>query len=440
MQYYGNQKDIVSLLSMVYIIYNLFELISLKSIMKILLLSVSFMFLLISNKPASKESLIQKAARIHNSVLTIDTHCDTPMNLTRSDYNLAERHDAIISGTKVDLPRMKEGGLDAQFFAVFLSQGPRTETGHVNANHKAFEIIKSIYKSVEASPELAQLARTPEDAYSIEKTGKRAIYIGIENGYAIAHDLGMIEKFWQLGVRYITLCHTLNNDICDSSTDKNGPEYNGLSPFGIKVVNEMNRVGMIVDVSHISDSSLYNVLRITKTPVIASHSCSRAICDNPRNLTDDGLRAISKNGGVIQMCILSDYVKTPDPNPARDSAKAVLRLKYHNFDGLTSEQEKTAWDEYRETMKKFPQKLATVQDVVDHIDHIVKVAGIDHVGIGTDFDGGGAVSGCFDVSEMGNITLELVKRGYTEEQIRKIWGGNFIRVFKAVLKGAKKQS
>ncbi len=217
-------------------------------------------------------------------------------------------------------------------------------------------------------------------------------------------------------------------------------EFNGLSPFGIKVVNEMNRVGMIVDVSHISDSSLYNVLRITKTPVIASHSCSRAICDNPRNLTDDGLRAISKNGGVIQMCILSDYVKTPDPNPARDSAKAVLRLKYHNFDGLTSEQEKTAWDEYRETMKKFPQKLATVQDVVDHIDHIVKVAGIDHVGIGTDFDGGGAVSGCFDVSEMGNITLELVKRGYTEEQIRKIWGGNFIRVFKAVLKGAKKQS
>ena len=408
--------------------------------MKILLFSVSIIILLSSNKPASKESLAQKAARIHNSVLTIDTHCDTPMNLSRSDYNLAERHDATITGTKVDLPRMKEGGLDAQFFAVFLSQGPRTETGHANANHKAFEIIKSIYKSLEASPELAQLARTPEDAYAIEKTGKRAIYIGIENGYAIARDLSMIEKFWQLGVRYITLCHTLNNDICDSSTDKNGSEYNGLSPFGVNVVSEMNRVGMIIDVSHISESSLYHVLRITKAPVIASHSCSRAICDNPRNLTDDGLRAVAKNGGVVQMCILSDYVKTPDPNPARDSAKAVLRLKYHNFEGLTAEQEKLAWAEYREVMKKFPQKLATVQDVVDHIDHIVKVAGIDHVGIGTDFDGGGAVTGCFDVSEMGNITLELVKRGYNEEQIRKIWGGNFMRVFKAVLKASENHS
>ncbi len=408
--------------------------------MKILLFSVSIIILLSSNKPASKESLAQKAARIHNSVLTIDTHCDTPMNLSRSDYNLAERHDATITGTKVDLPRMKEGGLDAQFFAVFLSQGPRTETGHANANHKAFEIIKSIYKSLEASPELAQLARTPEDAYAIEKTGKRAIYIGIENGYAIARDLSMIEKFWQLGVRYITLCHTLNNYICDSSTDKNGSEYNGLSPFGVNVVSEMNRVGMIIDVSHISESSLYHVLRITKAPVIASHSCSRAICDNPRNLTDDGLRAVAKNGGVVQMCILSDYVKTPDPNPARDSAKAVLRLKYHNFEGLTAEQEKLAWAEYREVMKKFPQKLATVQDVVDHIDHIVKVAGIDHVGIGTDFDGGGAVTGCFDVSEMGNITLELVKRGYNEEQIRKIWGGNFMRVFKAVLKASENHS
>jgi membrane dipeptidase len=360
------------------------------------------------------------------------------MNLSRDDFNLAERHDATISGTKVDLPRMKEGGMDAQFFAVFLSQGPRTEAGNASANHKAFEIIKSINKSVEASPELAQLARTPEDAYAIEKTGKRAIYIGIENGYAIGGDLSMIEKFWQSGVRYITLCHTLNNDICDSSTDKNGAEYNGLSKFGEQVVKEMNRIGMIVDVSHISDSSLYDVLRITKTPVIASHSCSRAICNNPRNISDEGLRAIARNGGVIQMCILSDYVKKPDPNPARDSAMVVLHLKYKNFEGLNPEQEKAAWNEYHEIMKKYHQKLASVADVVDHIDHIVKVAGIDHVGIGTDFDGGGAVSGCFDVSEMGNITLELVKRGYNEEQIRKIWGGNFMRVFKAVLKGAEK--
>jgi len=398
------------------------------------------MVLLSSFQPAQKETLQQKAARIHNAVFTIDTHCDTPMNLSKSDFNLAQRHDAKISGTKCDFPRMKEGGLDAQFFAVFLSQGPRTELGHANANKKAFEIIKSIEKSVEASPDLAQLARTPEEGYAIEKTGKRAIYIGIENGYAIGHDLSMIERFWQLGIRYITLCHTSNNDICDSSTDKKGAEYKGLSPFGVQVGKEMNRVEMIIDVSHISDSSLYDVLRITNVPVIASHSCARAICDNARNLTDEGLRAIAKNGGVIQLCILTDYLKTPDPNPARDSARAVLRLKYNNFDGLTPEQERAGWDEWHGIMKKFPQKLASVKDVVDHIDHIVKVAGIDHVGIGTDFDGGGEVSGCFDVSEMGNITLELVKRGYDEDQIRKIWGGNFMRVFKAVLKGAEKIS
>jgi membrane dipeptidase len=408
--------------------------------MKILVLSTLLMFILCSLQPVKNETLVQKAARIHDAVFTIDTHCDTPMNLSRSDFNLAERHDAKATGTKVDLPRMKEGGLDAQFFAVFLSQQARTEAGHANANKKALDIISAIYKSVEASPDLAQLARTPEDGYAIEKTGKRAIYIGIENGYAITHDLSMIGKFWQLGARYITLCHTLNNDICDSSTDKKGPEYNGLSPFGANVVKEMNRVGMMIDVSHISDSSLYDVLKVTKAPVIASHSCARAICDNPRNLTDEDLLAIAKNGGVVQMCILSDYVKTPDPNPARDSARAVVRAKYNNFEGLTSEQERISWDEWRQVSKKFPQNLATVKDVVDHIDHIVKIAGIDHVGIGTDFDGGGAVSGCYDVSQMGNITLELVKRGYNEEQIRKIWGGNFMRVFGAVLKGAEKQS
>ena len=408
--------------------------------MKIMPLSTFLLIMLPSFQSEQKETIVQKAARIHRDVLTVDTHCDTPMNLSRSAFKLAERHDAIRTGTKVDFPRMKEGGLDASFFAVFLSQGPRTEAGHANANKKALEILESIYKGVEATPELAQIARTPEDAYNLKHTGKRAIFIGMENGYPIGHDLSMIEKFWNLGVRYITLCHTSNNDICDSSTDKKGAEYNGLSLFGVQVVKEMNRIGMMVDVSHISDSSLFNVLKITKVPVIASHSCSRAICDHPRNLTDDGLRAIAKNGGVIQMCILTDYVKTPAPNPARDSARAAVRLKYHDFAGLTAEQERAGWDEMREVSLKYPQHLASVIDVVDHIDHIIAVAGIDHVGIGTDFDGGGGVSGCFDVSEMGNITLELVKRGYDEEQIRKIWGGNLMRVFKAVLKGAEKSS
>ena len=402
-----------------------------------LILTLAF-FTITSLQGQEKETLKQKAARIHNAVFTIDTHTDTPMNLMDGDFNPAERHDPHTTGTKSDFPRMKEGGLDAQFFAAFLSQGPRTVEGHANATKKAFAIIDKIHKSVEAAPDLAKIALTPDDGYQIEKTGKRAIYIGIENGYALGHDLSLIEKFWNLGARYITLCHTLNNDICDSSTDKKGLEYNGLSPFGIQVVKEMNRVGMMIDVSHIADSSFFDVLKISKVPVIASHSCSRAMCDNLRNLTDEGLRALAKNGGVIQMCILSDYVKKSEPNPARDSARAALRLKYNNFEGLTPEKEKQGHDEWREIANKYPQKLATVKDVVDHIDHIVKVAGIDHVGIGTDFDGGGAVADCFDVSQMGNITLELVKRGYTEDQIRKIWGGNFMRVFRAVLAAAGK--
>jgi membrane dipeptidase len=248
----------------------------------------------------------------------------------------------------------------------------------------------------------------------------------------VGHDISLVQKFYNLGVRYITLCHTKNNDICDSSTDPNGPEYQGLSPLGEQVVAEMNRLGMIVDVSHISDEAFYDVLEKSAAPVMASHSCARAFCDNPRNLDDAMLQAIAEKGGVVQMCILSDYVKTPKPNAERDSAFAALRSEFDNYDNASAEQKKIMREQWREIDAKYPKELATVSDVVDHIDHMVQVAGIDHVGIGTDFDGGGGVEGCFDVSEMGNITLELVKRGYTEDQIRKIWGGNFIRVFKAV--------
>lgn len=236
--------------------------------------------------------------------------------------------------------------------------------------------------------------------------------------------------FYNRGVRYITLCHTRNNDICDSSTDTT--EHNGLSDFGNNVVKEMNRVGMMIDVSHISDSSFYDVIKHTKTPVIASHSCSRAMCDNPRNLTDDMLVKLKENGGVIQMCILSDYVKTPSPNPQRDSAQQAVRGKYNNFEDLTEEEKEKARSEWYSINEKFPRELATVSDMVDHIDHMVKIAGIEHVGIGTDFDGGGGLADCMDASQMGNVTFELVKRGYTEEEIRKIWGGNIMRVMRQV--------
>jgi membrane dipeptidase len=200
----------------------------------------------------------------------------------------------------------------------------------------------------------------------------------------------------------------------------------------------MNKTGMMVDVSHISDKSFYDVIALSKAPVIASHSCARALCDNPRNMNDDMLRALAKNGGVIQMCILSAYVKKQNPNPVRDSAFARLRKKYQNYENLSKAETEKANKEWDALDDLYPQPLATVSDVVDHIDHIVKIAGFDHVGIGTDFDGGGGVTGCFDVSQMKNITRELLKRGYTTRDIRKIWGGNLMRVMRKVSKIARK--
>jgi len=282
------------------------------------------------------------------------------------------------------------------------------------------------------------MARCAGDARRIEKEKKRAIYIGLENGYPLGNDPGNVELFYGLGARYITLCHTRNNDICDSSTDST--EHNGISEFGETVVAEMNRLGMMVDVSHISDKAFYDAIRLSKTPVIASHSCARALCDNPRNLDDAMLRALAENGGVIQMCILSNYVKTPDPNPRRDSAQAALRLKYNGFRDLTEEEMNKARKEWYAIDDIYPQKLATVSDVADHIDHIVKTAGIRHVGIGTDFDGGGGVEGCADASELGNITLELVKRGYSARQIRLIWSKNLLRVMRETEKYARKNA
>jgi membrane dipeptidase len=384
------------------------------------------------------EKLLKKAAAIHERVLTIDTHVDTPFMLEIPGFDISKVNDPRKRGGKVDFPRMKKGGIDAIFFAVFVGQGKRTPEGNQKVKNRALKLFDLIHKTVKAYPNLVELALTSDDAYKIEKKGKRALYIGIENGYAVGKDMALVKKYYDLGARYITLCHTRNNDICDSSTDRKGPEHNGLSEFGKKVVKEMNRLGMLIDVSHISDKSFYDVLEVSKAPVFASHSCARAICDNPRNLTDDMLKKLAKNGGVIQVCILGEYVKKPPPNPQRTAAIQELFKKYKDYDSMSEEEKKKAREEWMAVNEKFPVPPAFVSDAVNHIDHIVKVAGIDHVGIGTDFDGGGGLTDCFDVSQMGNITLELVKRGYTEEQIRKIWGGNFMRVFRAVEKIAKK--
>jgi len=395
-----------------------------------ILLVVTFtaVYTLVSAQPRIEA----KAKRIHERIFTVDSHADTPMNLFDPAFDVTKDNSATLKRSKVDFPRMVKGGLDGIFFAVFEGQGARTAEGNAKAKKSALATFDSIHSVVERHRDLAGIALTPEQGYQLVKQGRRAVFIGVENGYPIGNDLANVKLFYDLGARYITLCHTKNNDICSSSTDTNNTT--GLTPFGRKVVVEMNRLGIMVDISHVSDASFYDVLKLTKKPVIASHSCARALDDNPRNLTDEMLKALAKNGGVAQMCILSAYVKKSDPNPARDSAMAAVRLRWHNFQDLRGAERDSSRADWYRVDEKYPQPLATVRDVCDHIDHMVKVAGIDHVGIGTDFDGGGGVIGCNDVSEMGNITLELVKRGYNERQLRKIWGGNLMRVLKEVEK------
>ncbi|PKP09557.1 MAG: membrane dipeptidase [Bacteroidetes bacterium HGW-Bacteroidetes-4] len=388
----------------------------------------------------SCDSLEEKAARIHKQILTLDSHTDTPLKFMNDVFDISERHDPSEGGSKYDIPRMEEGGLDAAFFAVFIGQGKRDSASWHEAFLKSDAIFDAVHQTLEPLNQKAEIALNPEDGYRLEQEGKRAIYLGIENGYALGNQLENVDYFYQRGARYITLVHTRNNGLADSSTDKDGPEFNGLSEFGKKVVERMNQLGLMIDVSHASDSAFYDVLQTSKAPVIASHSCARALCDNPRNLSDDMLRALAKNGGVIQMCILSDYVKAMSGYPARDSAKAAFKERHTNWDNYTPEERRQGIREWYQLDVDFPPVLAQVSDVVDHIDHMVKIAGIDHVGIGTDFDGGGGVQGCFDVSEMGNITLELVKRGYSEKEIEKIWGGNFMRVFKQVQQTAVNQT
>jgi membrane dipeptidase len=232
--------------------------------------------------------------------------------------------------------------------------------------------------------------------------------------------------------------HSSNNDLADSSTDSKGSEHNGLSDLGNEVVKEMNRLGIMVDVSHGSDSLFYDTIALSKAPIIASHSNARSVTNHKRNMTDDMLRLMAKNGGVVQLTMLSNYLREVPPNTKKDSAVAALKASMKPVTEMTEEEQDKARKLMQELNNKFPAPPATVKNVVDHIDHIVKIAGVDHVGIGCDFDGGGGIEGVFDASEVMNITIELVRRGYSEEQIEKIWGGNLIRVFRDVQAIAKK--
>lgn len=403
-----------------------------KSILPVVLL------LVVSAVFASKKSdakFEKKVHRIQEKCHTVDTHCDTPMLMVKPGFNVRDEHQAPAS--RVDFPRMKKGGLDAMFFAVFTSQKARTPENYMNTYQQANQMLDSIHSTLKHNPDLATLALKADDLAKIEKTGKRAIYIGMENGFPLAKDLSRVEEFYKKGVRYITLCHSFHNDICDSSSDKKPAEHNGVSDFGKQVIAEMNRLGMMVDVSHASDKSFFDVVEYSKAPIIASHSSVRAIAQHNRNMTDEMIKKLAEKGGVIQICLLDEYIKNPDTTTVKFQRMKLLYKRYRESDKM-SEAEKAAlskeWDEV-EAMDQ--DKLPGVSELCDHIDYVKKLVGVDYVGIGSDFDGGGGLRDCADVSQFPNITRELLRRGYTESEIKKIWGGNLLRVFREVEKVAK---
>jgi membrane dipeptidase len=398
-------------------------------------------------------SVVARARVIHERVITIDTHKDIPDNYATPEA------DPKTMNSQVNLDKMKAGGYDMAFFAVYVGQGARTDSGNAYARDRALNKFSAIHRMAEQMyPTLIEIAYTAADAARIHKSGKLIAGIGIENGWVIGHDLSLIKRYYDLGARYMTLAHTSNNDICDSSTDPRGPEWHGLSPFGRQAVAEMNRVGMMVDVSHVSKECMMQATALSTSPVIGSHSSTTAVANVPRNMDDEMLLAIKQNDGVVQMVALGSYVKV---QPAeRDTA---VRKLNEEFFGPTPQRgagggrgggggggrgnqraslppEKLV--EYDKRMAAIESKWPSpnVVDFVNHIDHAVKVAGIDHVGISSDFDGGGGIDGWHDASETFNVTLELVKRGYSEEDIRKLWGGNTLRVMGENQKRAKTTS
>lgn len=388
-----------------------------------------------------RPDLPAKALAIHHRLFTLDTHCDTPMRMSdRWDVGVRHEPGKRASGAQ-DLVRMKEGGLDASFFAVFVGQGPRTEAGHQAAWEKANAVLDRLDRMFAQYPDLCGRATTAAEGQRLARAGRRAIFLGLENGYPLGTSVERVDHFFRRGVRYITLAHTADNDLAASSTHGGDRPDGGLTDLGRKVVARMNDLGMVVDVSHISDQAFADVLKASRAPVMASHSCARAIADHPRNLTDDQLRALKANGGVIQLCILGDYIKLPAPDSGRQRAEADLRRRVQALGGWQALKDPHVMAgferEWEALLEDYRHELPTVKDAVDHIDHIVKVIGIDHVGIGTDFDGGGGLRDCSDATHLPRITEELLRRGYTEAQLAKIWGGNALRVLEAARRAAR---
>ncbi|CCW19434.1 Dipeptidase [Sphingobium indicum BiD32] len=390
--------------------------------------------------PASAQAVSKKVVQLHQKLLTLDSHLDTPASLDLPGWSIDEEHGVHLDYTQVDLPRMKKGGLDGGFWAIYTSQGPLTVEGFRKARDFALLRGVSIREMVAADPANFALATEAKDAAPIAAAGKRVVYMSIENAYPLGEDVSLLQSFYDMGVRVVGFAHFAHNQFADSSTDPSKkPRFGGLSPLGKQLLQEMNRMGVVPDASHSSDQVLDDLLALSTTPVLLTHSGCKAVYDHPRNIDDAHLKALAAKGGVIQMNAFGAYLKASKPNPERQKAMMALFGEMREGTKLTAEKRTELLAKRQEIDRLHPDTdRATFDDFMAHMLHALKVVGPDHVGIGADWDGGGGVVGMEDVLDLPRITDALLKAGYSEADVAKIWSGNVLRVLAAAEAGKGK--
>jgi membrane dipeptidase len=374
---------------------------------------------LIVTIPLFAQDEMARARKIAAEMVGIDSHMDTIQRVFYGHANLTQRSTSGHS----DFPRLREGGMHAPFFALWVP----TYYGGAEAVRRTLDLRDTMQAVLDANKDTIELATTAADIERIVKAGKISIFLTVEGGHQIDDDLAVLRMYYRMGIRSMTLSHFKNNNWADSSTDK--AVHNGLTPFGKDVVREMNRLGMLVDVSHVSDKTFYDAIAVSNKPVILSHSSCRAISDIPRNVTDDMIRAVAKNGGVMGINFGEGFISPKDAERLRSTISSMTSAPVLTGKALDD----YAAADYQKELGSSYKAAATVEDVVAHIDHAVKVGGIDHVGIGSDFDGiTGPPQGLEDVSKMPTLVAALLKHGYSEGDVKKIMGENYLRVIRAV--------
>jgi membrane dipeptidase len=370
------------------------------------------------------------ARAVHEKLVVLDTHFDTPANLGRPGWSIMDRHNSGVDGDQVDYPRMVEGGVDGGFFAIYTPSGPATPEGDRAARDFGITRAVQIREMVAKHSDVFALALTADDALRAVAAGKRFVFMSMENGYPFEGDLSLMKTFRGLGVTMMGITHFKNNALGDSATDT--PKWHGLSPLGRQAVAEANRLGVVIDCSHASDEVLRQTVALSKAPIILSHSGMRAIHDHPRNVSDADALLVASKGGVIQVNAYSAYMVTaPAPDPARDAATRELMAGYMRMDAMTGAEKRALVAKRKAIEARFPAPRATFEMFMAHLLHAIKLVGIDHVGISGDFDGGGGVDGLDDITAYPKVTAALLGAGYTPTDIGKVWGGNALRVLRA---------